>query len=191
MNNKKILILDAAEDECKTLPSVKKDFVDYLEEIEADYQNIVLSEKSYSGCIACGGCERIKPKLCVLKDDGTVLLKEFVDSGLLLLFTPFRFGTYPSRLKALIDRMQSLGSGIFQLIRGEMHFKPYYESYPDWFVVAEELTEKNDTSELFKRLFERNMINMWSHENELHFSDGKPLRWFKNYLIRREAYYGS
>ncbi len=191
MKDESILVIDASNEESRQLSSVKNDFLDYLKEIDADFQVVVLSQKNYSGCIACGGCERVEPKLCVLKDDGTEILRDFVDSGLLLLFTPFRFGTYPSPLKALMDRMQSLGSGIFRLISGEMHFKPYYESYPDWFVVAEQLPEKNDTSALFKRLFERNMINMWSRENELHFTGGDPLRWFKNYLIRREVFYGS
>ncbi len=75
---------------------------------ECDYSVIRMDLKklTYKGCIDCGYCS--KHRGCMLRDDIKYMYRYFDEADHILLATPVYFGGAPSKLKALIDRMQAV-----------------------------------------------------------------------------------
>ncbi len=65
-----------------------------------------LKKLTYKGCIDCGFCK--KHRRCMLKDDIKYMYRYFDEADYIILASPVYFGGAPSKLKALIDRMQAV-----------------------------------------------------------------------------------
>ena len=78
-----------------------------------------------------------------------------------IILTKMTYGGYSSDVKAFLDRAIYNLSPFFTMIRGEMHHKKRYESYPDLIALAYGDSNKGE-QETFARLVERNALNLHS-----------------------------
>lgn len=76
-------------------------------------KNIFLHDKNLNGCMGCGACKK-KPEeiACVQKDDVVPILEEMIVSDAIVFSSPLYFWGVNAQLKAVIDRMYSLYSGM-------------------------------------------------------------------------------
>ncbi len=78
--------------------------LDELKKEGIDTELVQLRPLKIGECTACGECEKIKDKLCVLKDDCNPLIEKMLAADGILLGSPTYFGGMASKLKALVDR---------------------------------------------------------------------------------------
>jgi multimeric flavodoxin WrbA len=71
----------------------------------AETEKICLYDLKFSGCIACGGCN--KTGECVLSDGMTPLYDKLRTADAVIIAAPIYFAGVPAQLKAMIDRCQS------------------------------------------------------------------------------------
>jgi multimeric flavodoxin WrbA len=68
-------------------------------------QELVLRDMQYAPCRGCFNCWVKTPGLCVFKDDGDTICREFITSDMVVLASPIIMG-YPSALaKNALDRI--------------------------------------------------------------------------------------
>lgn len=77
-------------------------------------------------CTGCASCGLRTPGECAVKDDMQDVFRKVVESDVLVLATPVRFGSYCAELKKVVDRFQPLMVPIYVLRDGEMHFQSRY-----------------------------------------------------------------
>jgi hypothetical protein len=119
-----------------------------------------LREEKVAYCLGCFQCWTKTPGLCRIDDAGRAVTASIIASDLAVYITPITFGGYSSELKKVIDRNICLVSPFFTSIDGEVHHKPRYERYPRLAVVGVLPAPDPEQEELFRRLVERNAINM-------------------------------
>ncbi len=89
-----------------------------------------------------------------------VIAKEWVQSDVVVFFTPVVFGGYSSILKKALDRFIPNILPFFRIYHNEIHRLPRYSHYPDLIFLGT-LTEKDPSLEhTFYQLVERNVLNM-------------------------------
>ncbi len=71
-----------------------------------DISYINLRSMKFDACIACGYCERAGK--CFMQDDMTPVYKQIDESDATIVITPVFFDGVPARLKAFVDRTQSI-----------------------------------------------------------------------------------
>lgn len=74
------------------------------EEAGAEVRKVALAELSYSGCVACGGCD--DGRGCVLEDDLAPVYELLERADAIVLASPLYFEGLSALAKALIDRGQ-------------------------------------------------------------------------------------
>jgi hypothetical protein len=78
-------------------------------------------------CTGCASCGMRVPGACAVKDDMQGIFRKVVESDVLVLATPVRFGSYCADLKKVVDRFQPLMVPIYVMRDGEMHFRGRYD----------------------------------------------------------------
>lgn len=122
---------------------------------------ILLKDLKLHHCTGCFGCWVRTPGKCVHKDDGPELLTAIINTGLVIYASPLIMGFVSALLKTAMDRSIPLIHPHFELVKGEVHHKKRYESYPALgVIVAHE--EGTDDLTLVKDLFSRYAINFKS-----------------------------
>lgn len=127
----------------------------------------VLKDKEIRPCLGCFGCWVQTPGRCVLHDADDIAAS-VVQSDLVIFLTPVTFGGYSSELKKAVDHLIPNILPFFANVDGETHHKPRYKRYAKLLVVGV-TPERDATSEaIFKKLAERNAINMWAPAWQAH-----------------------
>ena len=72
-------------------------------------ETIYLRKLSFSGCVACGGCE--KTGVCVIKDDMTKIYPLLQSTRIIVVAFPIFFYGPPAITKAFMDRAQAFWNG--------------------------------------------------------------------------------
>ena len=122
-------------------------------------QEFVLRDTAIADCLGCFGCWVKTPGTCVIPDAGREVAAAMIQSDIIVLLTPVTFGGYSSPLKKAMDRIIPLLSPFFTTINGEVHHKPRYDRFPDFFGVGLLGHEDNNSRAIFNRLIERNALN--------------------------------
>ncbi len=74
---------------------------------------IFLHGKNLNGCMGCGACKKKPDEIgCVQKDDVGPILQEMLTSDAIVFSSPLYFWGVNAQLKAVIDRMFSLYTGM-------------------------------------------------------------------------------
>ena len=74
----------------------------------AETQLITLYDLNFKGCISCFKCKKKNGKSygrCAVKDDLTPLLKDVLDVQVLILGSPFYFGTVTGQMRCFMERL--------------------------------------------------------------------------------------
>lgn len=82
-----------------------------LRSLGHDVEHIYLYNKLIRGCLGCDKCQEDQNKIaCVQKDDAVNIMEKMISSEVVLFASPIYFWSFPSQVKALIDRGYSLVS---------------------------------------------------------------------------------
>ena len=127
-----------------------------------DIDVLDLCKTDIAACLGCFRCWFKTPGVCVINDAGRDVTKAFVQSDMTVFLTPVTFGGYSSELKKAVDRLIPAISPYFMKINGETHHRPRYERYPKLAVIGELRHPDLESEGIFKKLVERNAINMHS-----------------------------
>lgn len=68
-------------------------------------ETVRVCDKTVNGCLACDHCWSREGKPCVQRDDMNELCEQIERADAVVLATPMYYFSFPSRLKAVIDRL--------------------------------------------------------------------------------------
>jgi len=128
-----------------------------------EVRELVLRDMNYSPCRGCFNCWVKTPGLCIFKDDGDILCKEFLTSDIVVLASPVIMG-YPSALaKNALDRIIPLIHPYLEDVGGEVHHMKRYKKYPVLSLLLEKSADTDDEDiEIINDIFTRAAINLQS-----------------------------
>lgn len=124
---------------------------------------MVLRDMKYSPCRGCFNCWVKTPGLCVFKDDGDTLCREFLTADIVVLASPVIMG-YPAALvKNALDRIIPLIHPYLEDIEGEVHHMKRYKKYPQLALLLEKSGDTDEEDiEIINNIFLRAAINLQS-----------------------------
>ncbi|MBI5233037.1 MAG: flavodoxin family protein [Deltaproteobacteria bacterium] len=158
----KAVIINGARKGNGTLKIAREVLGDELVKAGWDLEVLDLRKTAIAACLGCFGCWFKTPGVCVINDAGRDVTKAFVQSDMAVFLTPVTFGGYSSEMKKAVDRLIPCISPYFMKINGETHHKPRYERYPKLAVIGEMRLPDMESEGIFKKLVERNAVNMHS-----------------------------
>lgn len=122
-------------------------------------ESFALGDMDIKPCASCGSCATNTPGLCPQKDGMEKILAQWVQSQLVIFFTPISFGGYHSDLKKAVDRLLPLKAAYFTVHRGELHHENRYKPMPALLTIGILREENTPEREAFRYLTERNAVN--------------------------------
>ncbi len=111
-------------------------------------------------CQGCWNCWLKTPGICTQKDDMDEISRSYLDSDLILHFSPLIAGFISSKLKTVNDRSVSLVLPYVTIVNNETHHKSRYEKYPIFGLVVDPLKSDNEDVAITKNLYERLTLNL-------------------------------
>lgn len=119
-----------------------------------------ISEHNIAECKGCFLCWVKTPGQCVIIDDMDKISRDLINSDLVIYISPIFCGSYSYLVKKVLDRSIPNISPFFEMVQGEIHHQKRYEKYPDIIYIGISNNESDNSLELFKKLTQRNSINM-------------------------------
>jgi multimeric flavodoxin WrbA len=118
-----------------------------------------LKDMKVSPCRSCGGCSFKSPGKCVINDDIHEIFRAIARCDTLVMFTPIRFGGYPSQLKKVVDKFMILALPTFTVKDGHLLHPSRYDTK---LLVGIGMIKENskEQEESFKTLVENNALNL-------------------------------
>lgn len=156
----KVLILNGAKKGDIFIDEVGNLILDELRQKNHNVMLVNLRDKVIASCLGCFGCWIKTPGICVIDDEGREIAKNVVQSDLVVTLTPITFGGYSYQLKKALDRLIPIISPFFMKIKGEVHHKPRYTSYPKLISIGTLKQENKEMVDIFSNLTIRNAINL-------------------------------
>ncbi|SHJ83098.1 NADPH-dependent FMN reductase [Clostridium cavendishii DSM 21758] len=90
-----------------------------------------LNEVNPKNCIGCDCCQNVKPGICTINDGVNNILKQYLESDVLIIVSPIQFGMCNSVTKNFIDRTEPLFLPYQVEKNGRTAMKNRYDGYPD------------------------------------------------------------
>lgn len=146
-----------------------------ITDVTQDVMNTLLSDNGYrvksyklnefdvKNCIGCFGCWVKTPGICVIDDIGRDIVKDIIQSDLVVYLTPIVFGGPSSELKKVVDRYIPLVLPFFEKKSGEIHHPARYDKYPSVITLGVLPEENQDMETIFRKLVKRNILN-WHND---------------------------
>jgi multimeric flavodoxin WrbA len=157
----KITIVDGSSDQYS-----KKEFTLRLAAglIEAGHQVKLLKadKMKVNYCQGCWSCWWKTPGECPQKDDMPELYKSYLNSDLVIHFSPLSMGFISSKLKTINDRSVPLVHPYGTLVNNECHHIKRYEKYPSMALIIDPMGSDNEDLSIIKDLYTRMAINLKS-----------------------------
>jgi multimeric flavodoxin WrbA len=112
-------------------------------------------------CRGCFSCWVKTPGRCVIEDDGQeAILHATAASDIVIWLTPITFGGYAPELKKALDRIIPILMPFFIKIRGKTHHPLRYPRRRRLLAIGTQRQLDSDSESVFRRLVERNALNM-------------------------------
>lgn len=158
----------------KTDPSalgakLKTAIIDRLKENGHPFTAYDLQKEDLHHCIGCFHCWVKDPGRCVFNDIGRKLNQDYVESDLVILISPVRYGCYSTVIRRFWDRNLPNILPFFKKINGEVHHAPRYDKYPQLVVVGYGEDLNSSEMETFKILTDANAVNFQIEEAQTYF----------------------
>ena len=136
-------------------------------------------------CRGCFSCWVRTPGLCTIRnDDQEQILRAWAEADLIAMLTPITFGGYAPELKKALDRIIPVLLPFFIKIRGETHHPQRYPRRRRLLAVGTQRQEDGDSESSFRRLVQRNALNMGGIEaTTMVFSGNASLADIENKLL--------
>ncbi|MBI5102704.1 MAG: flavodoxin family protein [Nitrospirae bacterium] len=155
----KALVLDGSLEKERELLAARTAAEYRLKDNGWDINSVILKDIRMAPCRGCFGCWTKTPGTCVIDDPGREITRLMVQSDLLVLVTPVKFGSYSSLLKRAIERFIPILLPFFRSIDGVVHHQLRYDHYPRLLVIGYQREPDQKTAEIFRRLVHGNVIN--------------------------------
>jgi multimeric flavodoxin WrbA len=157
----KITLVDAS-----TNSYSKKEFTLQLTEglIEGGHWvNLLKAEKlKINYCQGCWSCWWKTPGECPQKDDMQEYYKSFLESDLVIHFSPISMGFISSKLKTINDRTVPLVHPYIKIVNKECHHEGRYEHYPFLALIVDPMDSDAEDLAITRDLYTRMAINLKS-----------------------------
>lgn len=113
-----------------------------------------LREMRVNHCIGCYTCWLKTPGKCVFNDDGPKILKEYIDSDLVLYASPLIMGFISSLLKSVQERCLPLVHPFLRVENDRMRHLSRYDKYPAIALLLDQTGEFDQvSSEIVEKVF--------------------------------------
>jgi multimeric flavodoxin WrbA len=89
-----------------------------------------LAELKLRSCTGCWSCWLKTPGLCPQKDDTAAVVREYVDSDLVLFATQLKLGFLSALTKTMLDKLVTLFLPHIEIFRGEFVHSQRYDRFP-------------------------------------------------------------
>ncbi len=165
----RILILDGNSD------SGNSDFDKYVQQVVNGLEHeghgakrLILRQMDVRSCTGCFSCWLKTPGECIIRDDGALICREYINSDFVIFTSPIIMGFTSAVLKIVQDRLIPLILPYFEFVNGECHHVIRYEKYPRLGLVVQKRadTDEEDIKLTFD-IYERFAINL---KSELSFA---------------------
>ena len=139
-------------------------------------QNTVidLSALNISPCLGCFGCWVKTPGKCVIPDDAHKVYPLIAKSENVIYVTRLFHGSYSPIMKRMLERAIPIQQAFLHLYRGEVHHVPR-NVVPKKAVIIAYGCDNVEEQELFRKLTERNTLNMLFTECKVLFPSKEEL----------------
>lgn len=163
-----ILIISDRDIKLEIIETFKEKLHGILLEKGHDIKNIEIGKNDLKDCIGCFSCWVKTPGECILRDSMSEINRRYINSDLVIYFTPIIFGGYSSNIKRVLDRRIPNILPFFQNVNGETHHQLRYEKYPEQVTIgySNDITEEEKST--FIDLVRANEVN--SHRANLEVS---------------------
>lgn len=132
------------------------------------------SEKYIHYCNGCWSCWWKTPGECAQKDDMPEFYRSYLNSDLVLHFSPLEMGFISSRLKTVNDRTIPLVHPYITIVQGESHHIKRYENYPMIGLIVDPKDADDEDLEITRDLYARMALNLKS-ELKIFTTNQKPM----------------
>ena len=161
--NRKILIINGnPEPEKNKLNEFVSEVTTELQEKGEEVKLIDLQKKEIRQCIGCFDCWLKTPGVCRFKDDEEDILREMLQSSLVILSSPLIMGMYSALLKRFQDRMVPVIHPYLEMVNGECHHRKRYPTYPKMGFLFDENDASAEEIENVRYILDRIAINAYS-----------------------------
>jgi len=113
-------------------------------------------------CQGCWSCWWKTPGECSQKDDMPEFYKSYLDSDLVIHFSPLTMGFISSKLKTINDRSVPLVHPYLAIVNKECHHQSRYENYPLLALIVDPMDSDKEDLKITKDLYFRLAINLKS-----------------------------
>jgi len=154
------------------------EFAEGAREAGAEVDVILLAEKKIANCMACMTCWTKTPGKCVLKDDMSELLENFMNSDLAVMATPIYSHNVTAIMKAFLDRMVPIiDPHLVKMANGYTGHIKRHETYPKFGVIATGGYPEQKCCEFVSQYFNRLAQELYSEVVfEIHKGQGILLK---------------
>jgi len=126
----------------------------------AEIARFDLAGMKINPCRGDFACWLATPGICSQPDDTEKIFPEMVKSELYILISPVVFGGFGYHLKKAYDRMIPVALPFLATYKGETHHYDRYDTKATMWIIGIQPTRALEEELLFKRLAERNALNM-------------------------------
>ena len=132
--------------------------------MEAGHQVTLLKAEKMkiNYCLGCWSCWWKTPGECPQKDDMPEFYKSYLESDLVIHFSPMTMGFISSKLKTINDRSVPLVHPYMEIVNKECHHEKRYEKYPYLSLIVDPMDSDAEDIHIMKDLYERLAINLKS-----------------------------
>jgi len=118
------------------------------------------NNKKINYCTGCWSCWWKTPGECMHKDDMQEFYKSYMNSDLVLHFSPLEMGFITSVLKTVNDRTIPLVHPYIAIVNNEMHHKKRYEKYPAFGLIVDPQDADEEDIEITRNMYLRFALNL-------------------------------
>lgn len=121
-----------------------------------------LYEKEIESCKGCFGCWIKTPGLCLTNDGIELLLKDIINSDILILLTNVVFGGYSSQLKKILDRLLPLINPFLKREDKQTVHSKRYKKYQSIAGIGVMTYPDEEAENVFRELVKRNSFHLFA-----------------------------
>ena len=139
-----------------------REIISYLKEKkDAMLQFIDLADKKIITCRGCFQCWTKTPGFCRFSDDMNDILKEQLQSDLVIYLCPLKWGSCSPAMKTFQDRSLCLALPFFRKVNGKTHHPPRYRQSSHTVLAGYGKDLQDDECEVFRFIGEQMSYNLY------------------------------
>lgn len=131
-----------------------------MKALDWEAKAFALAGMDIKACRGCFSCWVKNPGRCVIEDDQESILRATAVSDLVIWLTPITFGGYSPELKKALDRIIPIILPFFKKFQGETRHPLRYPLRRRLLAIGTQKREDAGSEGIFRRLVERNALNM-------------------------------